>query len=244
MNYKKLYHSIIKNRQENPLSTKTYGEKHHIIPRSLGGPDTPENLVRLSAREHFICHYLLFKMYPKDSFEWHKMTHAFTMMKAISGKQNRYFNSRLYAEANKYKSVIMSKAQSGEKNSHYGTKWIFKFNPLDFNDKEEKRIPKDEPIPKGWHSGRKMTKVRPCAVCGTAMIKPVPKKKYCSAECRQTMARGCILDGREAEFLALYDANKSMNQSLKTMGIVDGSKGGWYDWAKRTIANRGKICVQ
>ena len=35
-----------------------YKERHHIIPRSLGGPDTKENLVDLTAREHFICHLL------------------------------------------------------------------------------------------------------------------------------------------------------------------------------------------
>ena len=39
-----------------------YGEKHHIIPKSLDGPDTPENIVKLTAREHFLCHWLLTKM--------------------------------------------------------------------------------------------------------------------------------------------------------------------------------------
>lgn len=35
-----------------------YVEKHHIIPKSLGGKDTADNLVKLTAREHFICHWL------------------------------------------------------------------------------------------------------------------------------------------------------------------------------------------
>ena len=39
-----------------------YTERHHIIPKSLGGSNDPDNLVRLSAREHFICHRLLTKM--------------------------------------------------------------------------------------------------------------------------------------------------------------------------------------
>lgn len=36
-----------------------YTERHHIVPRSLGGPDTPDNLVRLTPKEHFVCHLCL-----------------------------------------------------------------------------------------------------------------------------------------------------------------------------------------
>ena len=61
MNYEKLYQSIIKNRQRTPYNG--YTEKHHIIPRCLDGSDDEINLVRLSAREHYICHYLLTKMH-------------------------------------------------------------------------------------------------------------------------------------------------------------------------------------
>jgi len=39
-----------------------YTENHHIIPKSFGGSNKEENLVRLTAREHFICHLLLIKM--------------------------------------------------------------------------------------------------------------------------------------------------------------------------------------
>ncbi len=37
------------------------GERHHIIPRSLGGTNDADNLVKLTIREHFICHRLLCK---------------------------------------------------------------------------------------------------------------------------------------------------------------------------------------
>src|SRR6185312_1295898 len=40
-----------------------YTEIHHIVPRSLGGTDTSENLVRLTYREHFIAHWLLTKFH-------------------------------------------------------------------------------------------------------------------------------------------------------------------------------------
>lgn len=39
-----------------------YTEKHHVIPKSIGGTDNIDNLIELSAREHFICHLLLTKM--------------------------------------------------------------------------------------------------------------------------------------------------------------------------------------
>ena len=64
MNYKKIYFNIIRNRQNNPLPLDVYGENHHIIPRSFGGNDNPKNLVRLSAREHFIVHLLLVDILP------------------------------------------------------------------------------------------------------------------------------------------------------------------------------------
>ena len=48
MNYKKLYFNIIHNRRNNPLPSDEYGETHNIKPRSFGGLDTPNNLIRLS----------------------------------------------------------------------------------------------------------------------------------------------------------------------------------------------------
>lgn len=39
-----------------------YTERHHIVPKSLGGSNTKDNVVRLSARQHFVCHLLLIKM--------------------------------------------------------------------------------------------------------------------------------------------------------------------------------------
>ena len=36
-----------------------YHERHHIIPRCLGGGNEEENLIDLFAKEHFIAHKLL-----------------------------------------------------------------------------------------------------------------------------------------------------------------------------------------
>jgi HNH endonuclease len=40
----------------------SYVERHHIIPKSLGGSEKKDNLVLLTFREHFVCHHLLTRM--------------------------------------------------------------------------------------------------------------------------------------------------------------------------------------
>lgn len=74
MNYIKIYNSIIKRSQK--LDRIGYTEKHHINPKCMGGNNDKDNIVALTAREHFICHWLLFKEYKtKDlAFAWHCMS--------------------------------------------------------------------------------------------------------------------------------------------------------------------------
>jgi len=57
--YTKIYYNIINKRRYNLIQD---GEIHHIIPRSMGGSDDADNLIKLTYREHFICHLLLTKM--------------------------------------------------------------------------------------------------------------------------------------------------------------------------------------
>jgi hypothetical protein len=127
MNYRKVYDDIIRNRLSNPLSEGEYGEKHHIIPKSLGGSNKKDNVVKLSAREHFICHALLAEMYERDSVEWIKMNLAFKMMNLASKShdRNRYVNSRLYELKRADFSKVMRYSQTAQKNSQYGKVWVY-----------------------------------------------------------------------------------------------------------------------
>jgi len=75
MNYKKLYEQIINVARERSLLPGIYFETHHIVPKSLGGSDSASNLVKLTAKEHFVAHHLLWKIYRNK-----EMTHAFMLM--------------------------------------------------------------------------------------------------------------------------------------------------------------------
>ena len=114
MNYQKLYNSIIAH-AKNEIRSKddNYYERHHIIPKSLGGSNKKENLVHLTAREHFICHLLLVKIHINDMNNYKRMLHAFMLMKGQSGTQVRYVNSKLYESLKRQYSIIRSKARAG-----------------------------------------------------------------------------------------------------------------------------------
>lgn len=63
MNYEKIYNNIIDRAKTRKISSEIYCEEHHVIPRCLGGTDEQTNLVRLTAREHFVVHQLLAKVH-------------------------------------------------------------------------------------------------------------------------------------------------------------------------------------
>lgn len=84
--YTKYYNQIVERARVRVLTA--YSERHHVVPRSLGGTDTADNLVNLTAREHFICHWLLTKMTTGE--DHYKMLNALRMMRAEKHGQKRY----------------------------------------------------------------------------------------------------------------------------------------------------------
>ena len=90
--YKSWYDSIIQKAKVRNLSG--YKEKHHILPRCLSGKDNKENLVELTAREHFIVHMLLCK-FTKGQARI-KMLYAFNFMSVVRNKNRDYkINSKI-----------------------------------------------------------------------------------------------------------------------------------------------------
>lgn len=88
--YTKWYYDIIKSAKNFPVTG--YSEIHHIIPRCMGGSDDKENLIKFSARQHFVCHLLLTKMVNQEPY-LSKLKYAFILMKHT---KNYNVSSRLY----------------------------------------------------------------------------------------------------------------------------------------------------
>jgi len=74
MDYKKIHDSLIERARDRVI--EGYTEKHHIVPRCMGGSNEANNLIRLTPEEHFLVHQLLVKIYPKN----HKLAFAVDMM--------------------------------------------------------------------------------------------------------------------------------------------------------------------
>lgn len=144
VNYKKYYYLIIDKRKMSGTPTGYY-ERHHIIPRCLGGSDEQDNIVNLTAKEHFICHLLLAKMYQPKTHEWYKMNHALMMMFSASDNQTR-FTSNMFARYRANFSEVMRFSQSAEKNSQYGTRWIYCLVTG-----VRKKLKNGETLPEGWN---------------------------------------------------------------------------------------------
>lgn len=115
--YKNWYYNIISNARNRATSRAEankilgYSERHHVIPKCMGGQDNKENLVYLSSREHFLCHLLLVKFVEKDYVR--KMKYALGKFIQCSDLQNRLINSRQYDIVRKY----ISEARRGHKHT-------------------------------------------------------------------------------------------------------------------------------
>jgi 5-methylcytosine-specific restriction endonuclease McrA len=118
------YYNIINHAKNRIIGT--YTERHHIIPRSLGGNNEKTNIVRLTGREHFICHWLLTKM-TQGKFK-SKMRYALRRMEHSSkdhqdGRYHTKITSKVF-ERNKIEwAKIHSEHMTGKTNWRKGIKF-------------------------------------------------------------------------------------------------------------------------
>jgi len=113
--YKTWYYNIIDSAQFRKVPSIT--EKHHIIPKSLGGSDAPENLAYLTPREHYICHACLTKITQGEALN--KMIYAFWCMSNRFNK-SQFSRSRLYEQARSAFVKTKSEAMKGAGNHFHG----------------------------------------------------------------------------------------------------------------------------
>jgi len=115
MNYHKLYNQIIERGKSRILDG--YKERHHIIPRCIGGTDELDNIVELTAKEHFICHKLLTEIYPNEN----KLHYAIWMMTTMSDIMERDYKigSREYHRLRE-SLTVSDETREKMRNSHLG----------------------------------------------------------------------------------------------------------------------------
>jgi hypothetical protein len=89
MNYHKIYIDIIE-RAKFRICTG-YTELHHIQPRCMGGSNSIDNIVALTAREHYLVHLLLIKMYPTNKSLWY----AANMMANRNGRVYEFLKNNM-----------------------------------------------------------------------------------------------------------------------------------------------------
>lgn len=108
MNYQIIYNKIISKAQTlgRNKSDGIYYERHHIIPKCMGGSNESQNLILLTAREHFICHHLLCRIYPNNR----RLIHAFWLM---CNTKNQYQSLRYTPSSSVYKEARELNAKLG-----------------------------------------------------------------------------------------------------------------------------------
>jgi hypothetical protein len=117
--YTNWYFSIISNALVQSRSKKTaYYERHHIIPRCISGTNDPENLVLLTAREHFICHRLLVLMV-NDGESRRKMILS---VRYMTKRSKNHAALKITSRSYDYVKKLFIESMTGNKHYLYGKK--------------------------------------------------------------------------------------------------------------------------
>lgn len=113
MDYQRIYNELIQRSQQR--ETEGFVERHHIVPKCLGGSDEIENIVRLTPEEHYVAHQLLVKIYPSHqglAFAAHMMgttrkgnkTYGWLRRKVAQAmSENNHWQGRKHKEITKAK---------------------------------------------------------------------------------------------------------------------------------------------
>jgi len=95
MDYVKIYYQLIDRARHRIL--EGYIESHHVVPKCIGGSNSSDNLVDLTAKEHYMAHRLLTEMYPQSK----ELRYAFWMMCSMEAEnqQRHKVSARVYEYA-------------------------------------------------------------------------------------------------------------------------------------------------
>jgi len=167
MNYQQIYSDII-NRGILRKSIIGYSEIHHIVPKCLGGVNTADNLVKLTPEEHYVCHQLLVKLYPKNK----KLMYAARMM--CVSRPNTKRSNKLYGWLKRRNSAPKKSKKCIVCNSEFYARDSTKRKFCSFKCRDQ-----------CTHISKRISKI--CLYCSNQFnVSPSRSSKlYCSETCRQ-----------------------------------------------------------
>lgn len=228
MNYVNHYNLLIERAKFRKLDI--YVEKHHIVPKCLGGTDAKENIVELTPEEHYVAHQLLVKIHNTQS-----LIYAANMMTVDSNK-NSSRNNKLYGWLRR-KLQVVAKQRTGTKNGSYGKAWYH--DPL--TDNAGKYIPGTQPS--NWFCGRVPKKVNNCIGCG--INTDTSLQKWCT-KCRPKSEKTVFKNKKiKTEFTekekidALIKNNGNIRRALFSLGLND--SGSHYKTMKKIKASLAQL---
>jgi hypothetical protein len=221
MNYLKIYNQIIDRAKGREI--EGYTEKHHIIPKCMNGTNNPDNLVKLTAREHFLAHWLLHEIYPNNT----DLKYAFWSMCRSSDNQKRYKPSSRVYEYSKHKMLeVWLKFKPSErqidsiKESLTGTKWYHKPDGTNL-----RAFPDDVRIKaEGWLSGRFNGK----SISSKANSEK--ENKYKGKKRPATSNKKCSIDGVEFESAKAAADFYNINEYTMRDRLIKQPNGKYKNW--------------
>ena len=147
MNYNILYSKFIESRPIRTKLRKDCGkglEIHHIIPRSIGGTNDKDNLIVLTAKEHWIAHRLLYKMQTEGKA---KRDMAFALVRMAGNSFKGQMTSRHYALIKKVNSEASLKQWQDPEYRAKQMAWRNKLGPVSAEQKAKCRATWKKKIP-------------------------------------------------------------------------------------------------
>ncbi len=192
-----------------------YKERHHVVPRCMGGTDAPENLVDLTAEEHYVAHQLLVRMHPRNG----RLAHAAVLM------SRRATGNKSFGWLRKKIAIFNSEAKRGNKN------WVGKKHSAE-------TIAKMSAAKKGVKKSAQQCAAMSAALAG----KPLPAHVTAKAVAVNT---GCkrSAETRLKMSIALKGKKRSLEQRARISAARLGKKNGPFSpehRAKIAAALRGR----
>ena len=219
MNYLKHYDLLIKKAQNRPIPDG-YVEKHHILPKSMGGSDEKENLVYLTAREHFIAHFLLAKHYGEN--QWYPVM---MFKQGLNAHRNgTKINSYLYEASKKNHKKIHSEFMKEYSNRPENIKRSKKSS---FKVKKEKRLQQIEKLKERYKNPeerKKISEKTKKAMQNPEIRKKISEKAKERLKCDEWECK--VHNARKVKCLETYQIYNSLQLAAKWLRSIGHVKAG------------------